>query len=228
MAHVLVYPDGMRRYGKERSISLDVSYSLGAAKLQRAAQWLFLDLGFQEVTFHCFAIYNRDRPLDELQPLVNNGITTLVALMDSEWMRRNNISLRVVGALDQLSERFPDVGKIAAFSNQHRYRHDGRILNILAAYAGWWDLEQAIACCGSAGRPIVFQNIQHFMRLQRPIDLIVRSGQMFRQIRLSDTLLRADQAQMFGFPTLWPDVRKQQFARIKSHWQVLNENRLGV
>ena len=228
MAHVLILPDGMRRYSEQRSVSLDHAYALGGTKLQRAAQWLFFEHGFQEVTFHCFALYNHQRPLQELAPLVHNGIETLITLIDSEWMRRHSIALRVVGALDQLSERFPDLQKIVHFSQQRHYRHDGRTLNILAAYAGSWDFDQAIRSCETAGKTATFQNVTRFLQFQRPVDVVIRSGQAFRQVRLSDSLWPVDQAQMFGLPTFWPAVRKSQLVRIVDHWQTLEGNRLHV
>jgi len=221
MAHVLVYPDGMRRYSSLRSVSLDSAYYLGGLRLKLAAQWLLLHCHFQTATFHCLALYNQRRSHEELQPLVDNGIRTLVSLLDAGWIRRHNISLRVIGALDQLADQFPDVTQLLRFAQQRRYRYQVQTLNILAAYGGIWDLEQAMQACEVSGKSTSFQHIAQFLKFNCPVDLIVRSGQRYRQVRLSDTLLQAEQAQMFGFPTLWPEVRKVQVVRIYNQWESL-------
>ena len=132
-------------------------------------------------------------------------------------LHRNNVRLRFIGALDQLSEGLQ--AKMAAGVEKTAH-NTGLILNIAVAYGGRWDIAnaaRALARKAVAGQvdvdAIDADAVSRELQLadMPDADLLIRTG---GEQRLSNFLLwNLAYAELWFTDVLWPEFDKAEFDR---------------
>ena len=213
-SHVAVIMDGNGRWARARGKPRHAGHRAGV-KAVRATVEAAAERGVQVLTLFAFSSENWSRPEDEVSNLM--GLFVEALRREVAELHRNNVRLRFIGALDQLSEGLQ--AKMAA-AVEKTAQNTGLILNIAVAYGGRWDIAhaaQALARKAVAGQidvdAIDADAVSRELQLADvpDADLLIRTG---GERRLSNFLLwNLAYAELWFTDVLWPEFDKAEFDR---------------
>ena len=213
-SHVAVIMDGNGRWARARGKRRHAGHRAGV-KAVRATVEAAAERGVQVLTLFAFSSENWSRPEDEVSSLM--GLFVEALRREVAELHRNNVRLRFIGALDQLSEGLQ--AKMAA-GVEKTAQNTGLILNIAVAYGGRWDIAnaaRALARKAVAGQidvdAIDADAVSRELQLADvpDADLLIRTG---GERRLSNFLLwNLAYAELWFTDVLWPEVDQEEFDR---------------
>ena len=213
-SHVAVIMDGNGRWARARGKRRHAGHRAGV-KAVRATVEAAAERGVQVLTLFASSSENWSRPEDEVSSLM--GLFVEALRREVAELHRNNVRLRFIGALDQLSEGLR--AKMAA-GVEKTAQNTGLILNIAVAYGGRWDIAhaaQALARKAVAGQidvdAIDADAVSRELQLADvpDADLLIRTG---GEQRLSNFLLwNLAYAELWFTDVLWPEFDKAEFDR---------------
>ena len=216
-SHVAVIMDGNGRWARARGKPRHAGHRAGV-KAVRATVEAAAERGVQVLTLFAFSSENWSRPEDEVSNLM--GLFVEALRREVAELHRNNVRLRFIGALDQLSEGLQ--AKMAA-AVEKTAQNTGLILNIAVAYGGRWDIANAartLARQAAAGQidvdAIDADAISRELQLADvpDADLLIRTG---GEQRISNFLLwNLAYAELWFTDVLWPEFDKAEFDRALS------------
>lgn len=226
--HIAIIMDGNGRWAHDRGLPRIEGHRKGAESVReivRAAR----ELGVHVLTLFAFSEQNWDRPLDEVDALME--LLYRYVLEEHDEIMGNSIRLRAVGELDRLPAfvRDPLFQLIGASAE-----HERMTLCLALSYGGREDISAAarrLAEDVAAGElePSHINERMLESRLQTAdlpaVDLLIRtSGEM----RLSNFLLwQLAYAELLFTETMWPEFRKQHLLQAISDFQT-RERRFGL
>ena len=212
--HVAVIMDGNGRWARARGKPRHSGHRAGVksvrATVERAAE-----RGVQYLTLFAFSSENWSRPEEEVSSLMSLFVEAL--RREVADLHRNNVRLRFIGALGQLSNGLR--GKIAA-AEEKTAGNTGLVLNVAVAYGGRWDITNAARSL--AGRvaqgemdaeAITADALAGELQLGGvpDPDLLIRTG---GEQRISNFLLwNLAYAELWFTDVLWPEFDKDEFDR---------------
>ena len=212
--HVAVIMDGNGRWARAQGKPRHAGHRAGV-KAVRATVEAAAERGVQVLTLFAFSSENWGRPEREVSSLMSLFVEAL--RREVAELHRNNVRLRFIGALDELSKPLQKKIKAAVDKTSH---NTGLILNIAVAYGGRWDIANAarvLARKAVAGEidvdAIDADAIAAELQLgQLPdADLLIRTG---GEQRISNFLLwNLAYAELWFTPVLWPEFDKAEFDR---------------
>ncbi len=177
--HVVIIPDGNRRWAVERGLEPWEGHEAGAQnteKLIREAR----RLGIREISFWGSSLENlAKRPLAESKALLRIYETYFKKLLASEDIHKDEARIRFIGHWE---EQFPASLKeimyecVEATKNYSKY-----FLNFFLAYSGDDDMRQAIQQIADslpAGGAVTDETIKQNLMTRElpPVDLLIRTG----------------------------------------------------
>ena len=204
--HVAIIMDGNGRWARQRRLPRVAGHRAGIAAVRDAVE-TSARLGLQVLTLYAFSQENWKRPRTE--------VDTLMDLL-KEYIRRelrtllsNNIRLRVIGRMSDLSESVrTELGQALEATSGNA----GLIFNIALSYGGRAEIVDACRALLRARIPPEELNEETFgwqlyTAGQPDPDLLIRtSGEM----RVSNFLLwQIAYAEIWVTSTLWPDFRRR-------------------
>ena len=204
--HIVLFPDGNRRWAKKRGIASFDGHKKGYENLIDFAGWC-KDHGVKVLTAFGFSTENWNRTNEEVTYLMNlleRGLSESL-----ERFKQNGVKVKIIGQ----KERLPDFLQktIEKAETETKDNHDLQ-LNLAVSYGGKWDILQAIQSIvkdGIAPEKIdetLFENYLSTAGLPNP-DLIIRPG---GEMRLSNFVLwQAAYAELYFSPKFWPDFTKE-------------------
>ena len=212
--HVAVIMDGNGRWARARGKPRHSGHRAGV-KSVRATVEVAAERGVQVLTLFAFSSENWGRPEDEVSNLMSLFVEAL--RREVAELHRNNVRLRFIGALDQLSDGLQ--AKMAA-AVKKTAQNTGLILNIAVAYGGRWDIANAArnlarqAVAGEIDASAIDADMLsgglQLAGLPDP-DLLIRTG---GEQRISNFLLwNLAYAELWFTDVLWPEFDKAEFDR---------------
>jgi len=204
--HIVLFPDGNRRWAKNKGIASFDGHKKGYENLIDFAGWC-KDHGVKVLTAFGFSTENWNRTNEEVTYLMNlleRGLSESL-----ERFKQNGVKVKIIGQ----KERLPDFLQktIERAESETKDNHDLQ-LNLAVSYGGKWDILQAIQHIikdGVAPEKIdetLFENYLTTAGLPNP-DLIIRAG---GEMRLSNFVLwQAAYAELYFSPKFWPDFTKE-------------------
>jgi undecaprenyl diphosphate synthase len=206
--------DGNGRWAKQRGKPRHAGHRAGV-KAVRSTVEAAAERGVGFLTLFAFSSENWRRPEDEVSSLMKLFVEAL--RREVSELHRNNVRLRFVGALEQLSEGLRK--KIAA-AEAKTAGNTGLSLQIAIAYGGRWDIARAARrLAGKVARaemPVQDVNEETLaaeMQLagMPDPDLLIRTG---GEQRISNFLLwNVAYSELWFTDVLWPDFDKAEFDR---------------
>ncbi|MBO0680174.1 undecaprenyl diphosphate synthase family protein [Mycolicibacterium sp. S2-37] len=162
--HVGLIPDGMRRWARANSTSLEDSYRTGAAKIADFVTALAAE-NCGEVTIFGLSRANLARPTNELDPLYGAALTLLGEALP-EVLSEVDSQFRLIGDRSSLPAGCRD----AAERLEKRHDRGWFRVNVLAAYDPAQELRDAFARSCELGTP--FESA-----LEVPdVDIVIRTS----------------------------------------------------
>jgi undecaprenyl diphosphate synthase len=212
--HVAVIMDGNGRWAKQRGKPRRAGHRAGV-KSVRATVEAAAERGVGFLTLFAFSSENWHRPKEEVSSLMSLFVEAL--RREVKELHQNNVRLRFVGALDQLSD---SLRKKMAAAEATTAGNTGLSLQIAVAYGGRWDIACAARrLAGKVARAEMQPQDVDEEALAGELqlagipdpDLLIRTG---GEQRISNFLLwNAAYAELWFTDVLWPDFDKAEFDR---------------
>lgn len=211
--HVVIIPDGNRRWAKERDLDPWKGHEAGAQNtelLVREAR----RLGIREISFWGSSLENLiKRPVAESRALLSIYETYFAKLAESEEIHTDRVRIRCIGHWE---EQFPEsLKRVISRCLEATRGYDQYFLNFFLAYSG--DDEMRIAFEKVSRELVPGEKVtndmikRHLMtRDLPPVDYLIRTG---GEPHLSAGFMMWDMAnaQLFFSEALYPDFDPEAF-----------------
>jgi undecaprenyl diphosphate synthase len=209
--HIAVIMDGNGRWARARALPRTAGHGMGVRSVKQIVENC-ARRGVEVLTLFAFSSENWKRPREEVSMLMNRFLEALENEVDE--LHRNQIRIRFVGNLEQLSPALRERMRSAAALTQANAR---MTLVIAVAYGGRWDIANAARVLASrcANGLITPEEVDErairnelvLAELPDP-DLLIRTG---GEQRISNFLLwNLAYTELYFCDTLWPDFGEAQ------------------
>ena len=215
--HVSLIMDGNGRWAKERGKERVYGHFEGVSSV-RACVEAAVENGVRYLSLFAFSEENWNRPDDEVTTLMGLMVKAMADEMDS--LDRNGVRFVVLGNRQKLGAQLNETIDACMARTQS---NETLTLIIFLSYSGKWDILQAakkmtLDLLYNPRRMEILENMtvtdfdRYLVTDGIPVpDLIVRTS---GEHRLSNYLLWQGAYSEFYFTeTLWPDFRKEEFAK---------------
>lgn len=204
--HIVLFPDGNRRWAKQMAISSFDGHQQGYRNIINFAEWC-KNRGVGALTAFGFSTENWNRSKEEvnyLMQLLEKGLLESFERFDKEGVR-----VKIMGQKNRLPESLREtIKKTEKDTEKNTKLH----LNLAISYGGKWDIMQAVKriiedkISPEKIDETLFESYLATAGLPLP-DLIIRAG---GEMRLSNFILwQAAYAELYFSPKFWPDFTEQ-------------------
>lgn len=210
--HVAVIMDGNGRWAKTFGKKRIFGHTNGINSVRETIESC-VELGIKNLTLYVFSVDNWKRPKSEVNALMKLLVRSVKN--EIEDINKNNIRMRIIGSLDQLSK---GVKSELVNASNLTFRNDGLNLNLAISYGSKTEIINAFKQIGEKVKKniISIENIDEklinehlYTKISKDVDLLIRTGGEFR---LSNFLLwQNSYAELLFYDMLWPDFRKKDF-----------------
>jgi len=217
--HVAVIMDGNGRWARARGKARHTGHRAGVKSVKATVE-AAAERGVSYLTLFAFSSENWNRPEDEVSSLMSLFVEAL--RREVAELHRNNVRLRFVGALEQLSG---GLQKKMAEAEKKTAGNTGLLLNVAVAFGGRWDLVKAArslaakAAAGDIGASDIDEDaISGELQLAGvpDPDLLIRTG---GEQRISNFLLwNLAYAELWFTDVLWPEFDKAEFDKALAYY----------
>ncbi|MBM3206426.1 MAG: di-trans,poly-cis-decaprenylcistransferase [Candidatus Staskawiczbacteria bacterium] len=205
-SHIVLFPDGNRRWAKEKGLSMKDGYIKGKDKFNDFLRWCH-KRGVKAVTVFGFSSENWKRPQDQVDFLM--GVFEKYLGEGIGEFNKEGVRVRVIGEREKLSKSLKKVIEEVEKETQNNSRV---YLNLAVSYGGKWDIINAVKKIikeGIDAEKITEEFFDDYLStagLPEP-DLIIRAG---GEMRLSNFVLwQSAYAELYFSEKLWPDFQEE-------------------
>jgi len=212
--HVVVIPDGNRRWARERGKKPWEGHVAGAERIEELVRKA-LEMKIKNISFWGSSVDNlTKRPLMEKKALLDIYEKYFKRLIDSEEIHQNQAKINIIG---RWREQFPSgLKKILEDGIERTKHYKNYNLNFLLAYNGDDEMLEAVKKIsqkiGADVKKITGKLLkENLMTKDLPeVDLLIRTG---GEPHLSAGFMMWDMAnsQLHFSPKLFPDFSKEDF-----------------
>lgn len=204
--HIAIIMDGNGRWARRQGLPRSEGHRRGVDALHRTTR-LVSDLGIKYLTVYAFSTENWNRPQQEVDTLMY--LIGWAIKKETAELVRNNVRLRLIGAIDRLPEATRSLLEEGCRETSHC---TGLTLSLCLSYSSRWEIcEAARRLCretaqGSLNPDNIDDNIfagkLNTAGLPDP-DLLIRTG---GEHRISNFMLwQIAYSELFFSDVLWPD-----------------------
>lgn len=206
--HIVLFPDGNRRWAKKNNLPSMDGHKKGYEKLKMLCAWCEAR-GVKVLTAFGFSTENWNRSELEVTYLMNLLEDALLLFKNDKDLKDKGVKIRVIGQRERLPKSLQKtIEEIELFTKNN----DRLFLNLAISYGGKWDILQAVKKIIAEKIPLesidekVFETYLSTAGLPNP-DLIVRAG---GEMRMSNFVLwQGAYSELYFSPKLWPDFIEQ-------------------
>lgn len=205
MDHMMIIPDGDRRYALKEGITKFEAYQKAASVVRNLVDWILVGNGVTEFTFFGLSYNNLSKRKDEdLEPILKVQTDALNSFAEDNLFHENKIKIVVCGQKHLLPKDYLEaVSGVEGLTANYT----GKKFNLLLGYSGQMDMEQAIEKTIYQGAKPTFENVVSNCSINKPIDFIVRTA---NENRLSDgPFFLTKYTEFHSIPEYFPDLRKE-------------------
>jgi len=204
--HIVLFPDGNRRWAKEKGLPSMEGHLAGEKKFHDFLFWC-KNRGIKTITVFGFSTENWNRSKEEVDYLMKLLNDYLLEGFDN--FKKENVKVRVIGQ----KERVPDFLQQTIKEIEDRTKDfNEAFLNLAISYGGRWDILNAVKKIIEDKIPSdkiseeLFESYLSTAGLPAP-DLVIRAG---GEKRMSNFVLwQAAYSELYFSPKLWPDFSEQ-------------------
>jgi len=204
--HIVLFPDGNRRWAKQKGIHTLEGHKKGYENLLDFSEWC-KKRGVKALTAFGFSTENWNRSKEEVDYLMK--LLESCLLDNASKYDKDGVRVRVIGQRERLPKSLQEAIKKteeATKNNQNLF------LNLAISYGGKWDILNAVKKIVKEGVPAeqidekLFED--HLSTVGLPVpDFIIRAG---GEMRMSNFVLwQAAYAELYFSPKFWPDFTEQ-------------------
>lgn len=204
--HIVLFPDGNRRWAKERNLYSLEGHKKGYENLLDFSEWC-KKRGVKVLTAFGFSTENWNRSREEVDYLMKLLESCLIDNLNT--YQKNGVQVRVIGN----RERLPSSLKESIKKVEEATKDNNQLfLNLAISYGGKWDILNAVKKMVEDKVPMEDINEETMEKylstagLPAP-DFIIRAG---GEQRLSNFVLwQAAYAELYFSPKYWPEFNEQ-------------------
>ncbi len=216
--HVVIIPDGNRRYAKELGKEPWYGHEMGAKNTEILIKKAH-KLGIRELSFWGSSLENlKKRPLDETRALLRIYEEYFQQLASNKDIHENQVRVRFIG---RWREQFPESLKKILFAIEAAtkdYKEYG--LNFLLAYSGDDDMLNAVQTLSTSQAEITRESLKAALMTAElpPVDFLIRTG---GEPHLSAGFMMWDVAnsELFFSEALYPAFDEKAFEEAISEYE---------
>ena len=206
--HIVLFPDGNRRWAQERGLPSLEGHERGQQKFKEFLVWC-KKRGVKILTVFGFSSENWKRSTKEVGYLMDLFKRGLSKKEEIERFQEEGVKVKIIGQKEKLPKLLQKV--IADVENLTKNNKKFQ-LNLAVSYGGRWDIVQAAKEIIEKKIPIkkiseeLFENYLSTAGLPSP-DLVIRAG---GERRFSNFLLwQAAYSELYFAKPLWPDFNEE-------------------
>jgi len=219
--HVLVIPDGNRRFAKSKNMDLGVVYKfISDYTTTGVIKFFLLDKNAKELSIFGISrdnVLKRDKK--DLDPIYDAQID-----LYGKWLKDKDIISKVkfnfIGDKKLLSKDYNN--KMTALENATK--NNKSICNILVAYTGQWEILEAMKKSKQQNKDTIQENFFDFLEIKTPIDLIIRTG--FEKRFSNCPLYQSSYAEFIFTDYFYPELTMDKLQKIVEEYNG-RERRFG-
>jgi undecaprenyl diphosphate synthase len=208
--HIAIIMDGNGRWAKNQGKFRVFGHESGVLSVKDIVEGC-VDIGIRYLTVYTFSTENWNRPVDEVNALMELLISTIN--QETETLTKNNIRLNAIGDIASLLQKCIDDLKSAMDKTANNTRCT---LTLALSYSAKWEITQAAKKLAQQVKDqkmsIEDINEEHFaaqlttINMPDPELMIRTSGEH----RISNFLLwQMAYTELYFTETLWPDFRRE-------------------
>ena len=208
--HVVIIPDGNRRYAKALGKEPWYGHELGAKNTEVLIKKAHA-LGVREISFWGSSLENlKKRPLEETRALLRIYEAYFQELLENTDIHENRVRVRIIG---RWAEQFPEsLKKLLVKLEEETLGYDQYGLNFFLAYSGDDDMLQAIEALSLSKSKVTRESLKAaLMTAELPsVDYMIRTG---GEPHLSAGFMMWDvaNAELFFSEALYPAFDEKAF-----------------
>ena len=209
-AHVAIIMDGNGRWAQAKGLPRSAGHVEGVATVKRITEEA-TRLGVKYLTLYTFSTENWNRPVEEIEALMNLVLTNL----EEEIFMQNNVRFRMIGEMERLPE---SVQKRLHECIARTSTNTGMTMVIALSYSSRWEITRAmrnIAKEVQTGQMDAKDVTEEMIssRLATDFmpdpDLLIRTG---GELRISNYLLwQCAYSEFYFTDQYWPDFNEEAF-----------------
>ncbi|PIU21561.1 MAG: hypothetical protein COT15_01800 [Candidatus Diapherotrites archaeon CG08_land_8_20_14_0_20_34_12] len=212
--HILIIPDGNRRYAKGKNLDLKVVYKHIADHVTtELIDYLLLKRKIKELSFFAIA---RNNVLQREGLGLKEICDAQVAAYDS-WLKNKeflkNIKFKFIGDLDLLPSFY--VKKAKELENATK-GNTAAICNLLTAYDTKWELYKAIEKIRDKKVKLANDAIYEYLEIQNHIDMVVRTG--YEKRFSTCPLIQIEYAELFFTDYYYPELTIEKLNKLLNEY----------
>jgi undecaprenyl diphosphate synthase len=205
--HIVLFPDGNRRWAKAKGLQTLEGHRKGYQKLISLCDWCE-KRGVKTLTAFGFSTENWKRSSEEVTYLMKLLEEGLLMFKNDKNLIDKQVKVKVIGQREKLPQSLQNaIEEIEDFTKDNKKFQ----LNLAVSYGGKWDILQAIKKIVEEKKSVeaidetLFESYLSTTGLPNP-DLIIRAG---GEMRLSNFVLwQAAYSELYFSPKLWPDFEE--------------------
>jgi undecaprenyl diphosphate synthase len=218
--HVLILPDGHRRYAQSHDISYMESYLRCAHKFMDIVAWSFEEHPIGELSIGVLAEYNFKREEQEVHAMVEASLAFIEQLSLAPVVKKHNLQLQPIGEMEQF---YAAPGTKRRISKALQRFGDGKKVNLLLAYNADKELQRAWDAC------LLDEVNPTFAELSKrwcipPVDLSIRTGMPDGFNNLSAYVPGIERARLISIPEYPQDFTREAYNKIITDYLNLKDS----
>ena len=220
--HVLVIPDGNRRFARSKNMDLGVVYKfISDYTTTGLIKFFLLGNNSKELTIYGISRDNvLKRSKKDLDPIYDAQID-----LYSRWLKDKEITSKVkfrfIGDTKILPKNYQSI--IKSLENATN-KNANEVCNILVGYSGQWETLKAIKKAKEKNEELTFENYDSFLEIQNPIDLVIRTG--FEKRLSNCPIYQTAYAELIFTDYFYPELTMDKLQEIVKEYEK-RERRFG-
>ncbi|MCH7828569.1 di-trans,poly-cis-decaprenylcistransferase [Patescibacteria group bacterium] len=219
--HIVLFPDGNRRWARERGMDALEGHRVGYEKAVQLVDWC-QERGVKALTMFGFSTENwnrTEREVTYLMRLLETGLVQQLKKYVGEKAKERGVKIRIIGQKERLPE---SLQKVIAKVEETTKDNDKFFVTLAISYGGRWDIVSAVQKMLKEGispeqvTEELFSNYLSTAGLPDP-DLVIRAG---GEQRFSNFLLwQSAYAELYFCSKYWPDFTEEDFNEAIQEYQ---------
>ena len=217
-AHVAIIMDGNGRWAKAKGLPRTAGHIEGVTTAKKITEEA-AKLGIKYLTLYTFSTENWNRPVEEIEALMNLVLTNL----EEEIFMKNNVRFRMIGEMERLPA---SVQKRLAECTERTSTNTGMTIIVALSYSSRWEITKAVKHIATevknGNMPLeditedcISANLTtNFMP---DPDLLIRTG---GELRISNYLLwQCAYSEFYFTEQFWPDFNEESLRKAIAEYQ---------
>lgn len=210
LQHIAIIMDGNRRWAKEKFLPSAMGHQKGVDSLRNTMR-LFDKYSIKYLTVYAFSTENWNRKKEEVEFLM--GLLAKTLLNELDEMHKENVKIRFLGNVSELSE---ELQKIVKNAEEKTKENSGVNLNIAFNYGSRNEIVNAVKTIVEKGfsadeitEELISKNL-YTKEIPDP-DLLIRTG---GEKRISNYLLwQIAYSELYVTDTFWPEFDNEELTK---------------